>query len=133
VSIGRAAQHVRYAELTVTHYISINDELPTEAFLKAIEDARQDAKRDHGLELRWTFDIPADFGIAAAELTAPVALDHDVPGLIGFGLGGSDLGFPRSMFRDQFDRARAAGLHSIAVGDGHHCQNEQQTMRFGLT
>jgi aminodeoxyfutalosine deaminase len=108
-----AAQQIRYAELTVTPYISINGGLPAEAFLEAIEDARQAASRDHGLELRWIFDIPADFGIPAAELTAAVALDHDVPGLVGFGLGGSDLGYPRSMFRDQFDRARAAGLHSV--------------------
>ena len=113
VAADMAAQHIRYAELTVTPYISINDDLPAEAFLEAIEDARQAAHRDHGLELRWIFDIPADFGIPAAELTASVALDHDVPGLVGFGLGGSELGFPRSMFRDQFDRARAAGLHSV--------------------
>jgi aminodeoxyfutalosine deaminase len=108
-----AEQNIRYAELTVTPYISITEELPAEAFLEAIEDARLAASRDHGLELRWIFDIPADFGLPAAELTASVALDHDVPGLVGFGLGGSEHGFPRSMFRDQFDRARAAGLRSV--------------------
>ncbi len=113
VAADMAAQNIHYAELTVTPYISISDQLPAEAFLEAIEDAREAAARDHGLELHWIFDIPADFGVPAAELTASVALDHDVPGLVGFGLGGSELGFPRSMFRDQFDRARAAGLHSV--------------------
>ena len=113
VAADMAAQNIRYAELTVTPYTSISDDLPAEAFLEAIEDARQAAGRDHGLELRWIFDIPADFGQPAAELTASVALDHDVPGLVGFGLGGSERGFPRSMFRDQFDRARAAGLRSV--------------------
>jgi aminodeoxyfutalosine deaminase len=113
VAADMASQNIRYAELTVTPYISITDELAAEAFLEAIEDARQAASRDHGLELQWIFDVPADFGLPAAELTASVALDHDVPGLVGFGLGGSERGFPRSMFRDQFDRARAAGLHSV--------------------
>jgi aminodeoxyfutalosine deaminase len=113
VAADMAAQNIRYAELTVTPYISISDELPVEAFLEAIEDARQAASRDHGLELRWIFDIPADFGRPAAEFTASVALDHEVPGLVGLGLGGTERGFPRSMFRDQFDRARAAGLRSI--------------------
>jgi aminodeoxyfutalosine deaminase len=113
VAAEMASQNIRYAELTVTPYISITDELPAEAFLEAIEDARQAARRDHGLELRWIFDIPADFGLPAAELTTSVALDHEVPGLVGFGLGGSERGFPRSMFRDQFDRARAAGLRSV--------------------
>jgi len=113
VAADMAAQNIRYAELTVTPYISISDDLPAQAFMEAIEDARQAASRDHGLELRWIFDIPADFGRPAAEFTVAAALDHDVPGLVGFGLGGSDRGFPRSMFRDQFDRARAAGLHSV--------------------
>jgi aminodeoxyfutalosine deaminase len=113
VAADLAAQNIRYAELTVTPYISISDDLPAEAFLEAIEDARQATHRDHGLELWWIFDIPADFGIPAAELTASVALDHQVPGLVGFGLGGSERGFPRSMFRDQFNRARAAGLRSV--------------------
>ena len=83
VAADMAAQNIRYAELTVTPYISITDELPAEAFLEAIEDARLAAQRDHGLELRWIFDIPADFGLPAAELTASVALDHEVPGLVG--------------------------------------------------
>jgi aminodeoxyfutalosine deaminase len=113
VAADMAARNIRYAELTVTPYLSITDELPAEAFLEAIEDARQAASRDHMVELRWIFDIPADFGLPAAEQTASVALDHHVPGLVGFGIGGAERGFPRSMFLDQFDRARAAGLHSV--------------------
>jgi aminodeoxyfutalosine deaminase len=113
VARDMAARNIRYAELTVTPYTSITEQLPVPAFLEAIEDARVTAARDLGLELRWIFDIPADFGRPAAELTASAALDHDVPGLVGFGIGGSERGFPRSMFRDQFDRARAAGLRSV--------------------
>lgn len=113
VAAEMAGQQIRYAELTVTPYTSVTDELPAEAFLEAIEDARVAAARDLGVELRWIFDTPANFGVPAAEMTAAIALDHDVPGLVGFGIGGSELGFPRSMFRDQFDRTRAAGLHSV--------------------
>jgi aminodeoxyfutalosine deaminase len=113
VAAEMAARKIRYAELTVTPYLSVRDTLPIEAFLEAIEDARLATKRDHGLELRWIFDIPADFGMPAAEMTASAALDHDVPGLVGLGVGGSEIGIPRSMFAEQFDRARAAGLHSV--------------------
>jgi aminodeoxyfutalosine deaminase len=113
--IGRemAGQQIRYAELTVTPYLSVTPELPAEAFLEAIEDARTGVERDFGVRLRWIFDIPADFGVPAAEMTASIALDHHVPGLVGLGIGGSEDGFPRSMFKDQFDRARAYGLHSV--------------------
>ena len=51
VAADMAAQHIRYAELTVTPYISISDNLPAEAFLEAIEDARQ-AARDHRVDVR---------------------------------------------------------------------------------
>lgn len=108
-----ATQQIRYAELTVTPYLSVTDALPAEAFLEAIEDARTAAVRDLGVQLQWIFDIPADFGLPAAEMTVATALDHDVPGLVGFGIGGSERGFPRSMFADQVARARAAGLHSV--------------------
>jgi aminodeoxyfutalosine deaminase len=113
VASDMAKQNIRYAELTVTPYISVSDRLAAEAFLEAIEDARVAAARDHGVELRWIFDIPADFGIPAAEATAAIACDHDVPGLVGFGIGGSERGFPRPMFAPYVDRARAAGLHSV--------------------
>jgi aminodeoxyfutalosine deaminase len=113
VGAHMATQNIRYAELTVTPYISVSDQLPAEAFLEAIEDARVATARDHGVELRWIFDIPADFGIPAAEMTASIACDHDVPGLVGFGIGGAERGFPRPMFAPYVDRARAAGLHSV--------------------
>lgn len=113
VGANMATQNIRYAELTVTPYISVSDQLPAEAFLEAIEDARAATARDHGVELRWIFDIPADFGIPAAEMTASIACDHDVPGLVGFGIGGAERGFPRPMFAPYVDRARASGLHSV--------------------
>jgi aminodeoxyfutalosine deaminase len=78
VAADMAAQNIRYAELTVTPYISISEELPAEAFLEAIEDARRSAYRDLGLELQ-DLRHPADFGMPAAELTASVALDYEVP------------------------------------------------------
>jgi aminodeoxyfutalosine deaminase len=113
VARDMAGQNIRYAELTVTPGISTGPTLPVPAFLEALEDARAGAARDLGVELRWIFDFPAAQGVPAAEAALAAALDHDVPGLVGFGVGGSEVGFPRSLFRDQFDRARAAGLHSV--------------------
>jgi aminodeoxyfutalosine deaminase len=108
-----AGQNIRYAELTVTPYMSVVGGIPAEEFCAAIEDARIGAERDLGVVLRWIFDIPADFGVPAGELTASVALDVAPAGLVGCGIGGNEVGFPRAMFTDQFDRARAAGLHSV--------------------
>jgi aminodeoxyfutalosine deaminase len=84
-----------------------------EAFTEAIEDARVAAERDLGIVLRWIYDVPGEFGLPAADATLGYALDHGPESLIGFGLGGPEVGVPRPQFKPHFDAARAAGLHSL--------------------
>ncbi|MEU8238758.1 adenosine deaminase [Actinoplanes missouriensis] len=113
--IGRelARQQVRYAELTITPYSSVRRGIPAPAFCEAIEDARTGAARDFGVNLRWCFDIPGEAGLASAEETLRIALEERPDGLISFGLGGPEIGVPRPQFKPYFDKARAAGLHSV--------------------
>ncbi|WP_114422847.1 adenosine deaminase [Nocardioides houyundeii] len=111
-------QQVRYAELTCTPYTSVRPHeadrgMPIEAYTEAIEDARVAAERDFGLVLRWIYDIPGEAGLPAAEETLRFALDHAPAGLVGFGLGGPEIGVPRPQFQPHFDAARAAGLRSV--------------------
>lgn len=107
------AQHLRYAELTCTPYTSVARGIAIEAYTEAIEDARVAAERDFGLVLRWVYDIPGESGIPAADATLSYALDHRTEALVGFGLGGPEIGVPRPQFQPHFDTARAAGLHSV--------------------
>ena len=111
-------QGLRYAELTCTPYTSVTPHhghpgMPIEAYIDALEDARVAAERDLGLVLRWIFDVPGESGIPAADATLRHALDHPCDGLVGFGLGGPEIGVPRPQFKPHFDAARAAGLHSV--------------------
>ncbi|MBV6729218.1 adenosine deaminase [Nocardioides daeguensis] len=111
-------QSVRYAELTCTPYTSVlPDEpdrgMPIEAYTEAIEDARTAAERDFGLVLRWIYDVPGEAGVPAADATLGFALDHRPEGLVGFGLGGPEIGVPRDWFVPHFAAARAAGLRSV--------------------
>ncbi|WP_246530728.1 adenosine deaminase [Streptomyces bathyalis] len=108
-----ARQQVRYAELTVTPFSSTSRGIAAEAFLDAIEDARVAAEKELGVVLRWTFDIPGEAGLPAAEETTRIATEMGPEGLISFGLGGPEIGVPRPQFKPHFDRAIAAGLHSV--------------------
>jgi aminodeoxyfutalosine deaminase len=108
-----ARQQVRYAELTITPYSSVKRGIPAPAFCAAIEDARTGAAKDFGIDLRWCFDIPGELGVPAAEQTLRIALEERPAGLISFGLGGPEIGVPRPQFKPYFEKARAAGLHSV--------------------
>lgn len=114
--IGRelaTEQQVRYAELTCTPHTSVLTGIPIEAYTEAIEDARVAAERDFGLVLRWIYDVPGELGLPGADATLSYALDHAPESLIGFGLGGPEIGVPRPQFKPHFDAARAAGLHCL--------------------
>ncbi|WP_212721440.1 adenosine deaminase [Nocardioides dongxiaopingii] len=106
-------QAVRYAELTCTPYTSVLRGIAIEGYTEAIEDARVAAERDFGLVLRWIYDIPGESGLPAADATLGYALDHRPDALVGFGLGGPEIGVPRAQFAPHFEAARAAGLHSV--------------------
>ncbi|GEP35437.1 aminodeoxyfutalosine deaminase [Nocardioides szechwanensis] len=110
MSVG---QSLRYAELTCTPYTSVAAGIPIEAYTEAIEDARVAAERDFGLVLRWIYDIPGESGLPAADDTLRYALDHRTDALVGFGLGGPEIGVPRPQFEPHFTAARAAGLRSV--------------------
>lgn len=108
-----AEQRLRYVELTCTPYTSVVRGIPIEAYTEAIEDARLAAERDFGLVMRWIYDIPGESGIPAADATLAYALDHAPDALVGFGLGGPEIGVPRPQFEPHFDAARSVGLRSV--------------------
>jgi aminodeoxyfutalosine deaminase len=110
-----ARQQVRYAELTVTPFSSTRRGIDAKAFMEAIEDARTAAEAEFGTVLRWCFDIPGEAGLESAEETVRLATDDRLrpEGLVSFGLGGPEVGVPRPQFKPYFDRAIAAGLHSV--------------------
>ncbi|HEY3507988.1 MAG TPA: adenosine deaminase [Kribbella sp.] len=106
-------QNLRYAELTVTPYTSVIRGIRAEAFCEAIEDARVAAEKEFGLTLRWIFDISGEDEIPGAEETLRIATKIRPEGLVGFGLGGPEIGVPRPQFQPHFEAAVAAGLHSV--------------------
>jgi aminodeoxyfutalosine deaminase len=106
-------QSIRYAELTCSPYTSVIRGIAAEAFCDAIEDARHAAERDFGIVLRWCFDIPGESGIPAADETLRIATEVRPEGLVSFGLGGPEIGVPRSQFKPHFAAAVAAGLRSV--------------------
>lgn len=119
-----AAQGIRYRELTVTSFTHTHlqgKSIGIEEIWAGLEDGRRRARRDFGVEMRWVVDIPRNVSLKAgqpynpfpAETTLAHALAGMAYGVIGFGLGGNEVGAPPEPFAHAFAKARAAGLHSL--------------------
>ncbi len=108
-----ARQNIRYAEVTFTpHTNVVNTGLSFDEILAGLNQGRAQARTDFGVEYRWVLDIvrnDPNSRLQVAEWAAS-ALDQ---GVVGFGLGGIEQGYPPEWFADAFSVALEAGLHSV--------------------
>jgi aminodeoxyfutalosine deaminase len=111
-----ARQHVRYAEVTFspsTHELVLG--VPHETYFPGLTAGRERVRRDFGVELAWVFDIVRATPVltAFADYVTRVAIEGRRDGVVALGLGGLEAGNPPEPFAPWFNRARAAGLHSV--------------------
>ena len=113
--LGRDLQkvQVRYAEVTVTPDSHLLMGIAPDALAEALSQGRQEVQDTFGVELAWVFDIPGELGLESGVRTVEWAEGHLPEGSVGFGLGGPEIGVPRSAFADVFRRAQALGLASV--------------------
>jgi adenosine deaminase len=110
-----ARQNVRYVELTVTPYTFTAAGMPVAEVTQALDIAAEAARRDHGVQVAYIFDIAGELGAPAAEATLEHALTCPPHALTGFGLAGIEQARPdhAETLRAVFAAAIAAGLHSV--------------------
>lgn len=112
-----ARQNVRYAEVTFSPGSHYSRGVPQEMWFRGLSRGRERARADFGVEINWVFDIVRSVEDEAenrrlADYTTAVAIEGKNEGVVAFGLGGGEIGYPPERFSPWFDRARAAGLHS---------------------
>ncbi len=120
-----AVQNIRYRELTVTPFTHTHLQkkgLAFDALLDGLESGRAQAQRDFGVEMRWVFDVPRNVSFRPdtdsydpfpADETLRQAIAGMARGVVGFGLGGFEVGAPPEPFAHAFRAARDAGLLSV--------------------
>lgn len=106
----QAAQNIQYTEAFMSAAFMHNKD-SAEALYAALEEALAAGRKKYGIEVRL---IP-DFSREIPEVQNAVA-DFILRGarrgvFIGAGLGGVEQDFPAALFKDNFDRVRAEGLH----------------------
>ena len=117
--VEMARQHVRYAEVTVsvsTHRYTLG--IAHDTFFGGLNAGRERARQEFGVEIQWVFDllrgIPDETARRIrADYTTAAAIEAIHDGVVALGLGGYEVGYPPEQFAEWFDRALAAGLHSV--------------------
>jgi aminodeoxyfutalosine deaminase len=124
--LGRelAGQGVGYAEVMTTPYAMEARGVGYPAQIEAMSRARERAAADFGVEMRWIFEIPRQAPDAVqrsywSDYTTEVAIDGRRHGVVALGLSGSEAGNPPEPFAPWFERALAAGLHSVPHAGEH--------------
>jgi len=125
-----ARQGIRYRELTFTPFThtDLQDKgLTIDDLMAGLEAGRRQAKEEFGVEMRWVFDVPRNasfpggyrshngegYSSVPAERTLEYALAGMDHGVVGFGLGGYEVGAPPEPFAHAFAEAKRAGLLSV--------------------
>ncbi|MEJ2748898.1 MAG: adenosine deaminase [Anaerolineae bacterium] len=113
---GQAAQNIRYSEVIFTPYTHVIGEepIPFTEQLAALDRASQWAADTLDIQVAWVPDVarnrrPLDISVQVADW----AISGKNQGVVGFGVGGAEIGNPPELFEAAFNRARAAGLASL--------------------
>lgn len=107
------AQNVLHTEIFFDPQTHTSRGIPFDRVVSGIGRALDDAERQWGITSCLIFCILRHMDIESGLEIVEQALDHK-DRLIGIGLDSSENGFPPSMFKDIFDKARAEGFLPVA-------------------
>lgn len=121
-----AQQNILYREATITphtHVDYLEKGLTIDDVLGGLEEGRQKAKTEFGVEIRWVFDIfrnlafmmneDGSYNPEPAEKTLEYVIAGQDRGVVGIGIGGDEKGAPPEPFAHAFVAAKQHGLLSV--------------------
>jgi adenosine deaminase len=119
-----ARQNVRYAEVTFSPSSHAMYGVPFDIYFGGLTRGRERAERDFGVRIRWVFDLMRNVSDRStlhpkADYATGAAIDGMRDGVVALGLGGKEEDGPPEPFAPYFERARAAGLHSVPHAGEH--------------
>jgi adenosine deaminase/aminodeoxyfutalosine deaminase len=103
-------QNVLYAEITLAAGVVLWKRQDVDAVFAALQETLETSRKEHSVAVCWIFDGVRNFGADHVARTADCALRWRGAGVVGFGIGGDEQNGPPELFRDTFERIRAAGL-----------------------
>ncbi len=109
-----ARQNIRYAELHFTPYNHEKLGIGGRRALGIVTERLQNAAANGGPVTRLIADIPSESAEQSGPFTLALLEEEANPLIVALGLGGPEMGFPRSQFTALFEQARTAGYFTVA-------------------
>jgi adenosine deaminase len=112
--LARARQQgVRHAEIFFDPQAHTSRGVPFDTVIKGLQVALADSQERHGVSTRLILCFLRDHSPESAmEILEQALAYRDL--ITGVGLDSAEVGYPPSLFRDVFARARDEGLHCVA-------------------
>lgn len=119
LGVSLAKQNVRYAEVSVTPTIYLENGMTFEDFLTAINDGRDRAARAWNVQMAWILDIPRQQPRNSDEIIRlATGANAKRGGVIGIGLSGREDAQPAGQFERAFRTAEKKDMVRLAqAGD----------------
>ncbi len=111
---GEAKEHgAVYIEGIFTPAERVRRGVNWQDMFEGVCDGAQDAREQHGVEVRLTPDIPRGYSLDEAVATVRWASRYRERGVVGVGLGGLEAEYPPEPYEPAFTLAKAEGLGSV--------------------
>ncbi|MCB1159154.1 MAG: adenosine deaminase [Leptospiraceae bacterium] len=108
------ADNILYAEVFFAPSKFIQNGLNFQRMVEIIIERIREKKAEDGTDIKLLIDVSRSFGRENAMRNLEYVLELDYPEILGIGLGGAELKGPAKNFALIFEKARAAGLHTVA-------------------
>ncbi|MEI7771559.1 MAG: adenosine deaminase [Chloroflexales bacterium] len=114
LGVDLAAQQVRYAEVMISPMQHIKRGMDLYEAIAGTAAGFAQAERETGTKIRIALDYGRQYGPDLAWQVLDVARKAQPIGVVGWSIGGNEIGFPPEPFAGVFAAAREAGLSLMA-------------------
>jgi adenosine deaminase len=114
LALDSAVQHVVYTEVMLSPMQHYSRGINVAEALEGMAAGFARAERETGIVARSVLDFGRQYGVQQAWEVLEIARGAARHGLVGWSIGGNEIGNPPEPFAEVFAAARAAGLHTMA-------------------
>ncbi len=107
-------QGIRYCEVMMTPWFVVQRGIDYHEMMSEIDRAAKEVESSTDIEMKLILDGPRQFGKEVVKKVFTMASQDKTGRVVAVGLGGDEKNYPAHLFIDEFNYARAEGLHAIA-------------------